>query len=196
MPSPSAPRGAEVRRRLLDAAVRAIPEQGWRGVSTRSLARRAGVVPGLVHYHFDSLEALLREAALGALREELAQGAASLRAAPSLAEGVQLMLGYLDRYSGSDPLSLLFAETYLAATRDDGLRRELAALLADFRGALVEWLSRGGTPAAAATAATLAAALDGLLLHRALDPGLDAATVAPALQRLVDGHDTSDRKEP
>lgn len=196
MPSPSAPRGAEVRRRLLDAAVRAIPEQGWRGVSTRSLARRAGVVPGLVHYHFDSLEALLREAALGALREELAQGAASLRAAPSLAEGVQLMLGYLDRYSGSDPLSLLFAETYLAATRDDGLRRELAALLADFRGALVEWLSRGGTPAAAATAATLAAALDGLLLHRALEPGLDATTVAPALQRLVDGHDTSDRKEP
>src|SRR5690606_38747757 len=84
VPSPSAPRGAEVRRRLLDAAVRAIPEQGWRGVSTRSLARRAGVVPGLVHYHFDSLEALLREAALGALREELAQGAASLRAAPSL----------------------------------------------------------------------------------------------------------------
>jgi len=56
VPGPtSAERGQAVRRRLLDAAAELIPELGWSGVSTRVLAERAAVTPGMVHYHFASL---------------------------------------------------------------------------------------------------------------------------------------------
>ena len=64
--------GDQVRQQLLRTSVELIAERGWTAVSTRILAERAGVAPGLVHYHFASLRALLTEAALGATREAVA----------------------------------------------------------------------------------------------------------------------------
>lgn len=40
-------------------------------------------------------------------------------------EALDLLRGSVDRYTGHDPMSLLFIETYLAATRDEELHREL-----------------------------------------------------------------------
>ncbi len=57
-------RGRDVRLQLLSTAAELIGELGWNAVSTRILAERAGVTPGLVHYHFPSLQALLRDADL------------------------------------------------------------------------------------------------------------------------------------
>lgn len=67
----AADRGGEVRLQLLSAAAELIAELGWTAVSTRILAERAGVTPGLVHYHFPSLQALLRDAALGMISDLL-----------------------------------------------------------------------------------------------------------------------------
>src|ERR1043165_5303191 len=67
----AAERGREVRQRLLTTAVALIPELGWSAVSTRILAQRAGLAAGLVHYPFESLPALLREASLASMREAL-----------------------------------------------------------------------------------------------------------------------------
>lgn len=188
--STAAERGREMRRRLLGAAVELIVERGWGGVSTRLLAERAGVVPGLVHYHFASLHALLAEAAVGAMR--------STAAALGLdREGnvVDLLLGALDGYTGQDPVSLLFTETYLAATRDEELRRAVAGVVAEVRDRLVTRLAEHGVADARATAAVLTAVVDGLLLHRALDPTLTAAAVAPVLRRLVTSGDASGEEE-
>src|SRR5215218_10063879 len=69
MAETAADRGREVRRRLVQAARELVPERGWAAVSTRTVAERAGVAPGLVHYHFASLQALLAEAAVGAMRD-------------------------------------------------------------------------------------------------------------------------------
>ncbi|MGH3925584.1 MAG: TetR/AcrR family transcriptional regulator, partial [Pseudonocardiaceae bacterium] len=168
----AADRGREVRRRLLTAATELIPELGWNGVSTRVLAERAGVTPGLVHYHFPSLAALLREAALGMMREVVAATTPGLATAATVDSGLELMLAALDAYTGTDPMSLLFIETYLAATRDETLRTELAGLLEQFRGALANWLAEHGQDNSQQAAAVLAAALDGVLLHRALNPEL------------------------
>jgi AcrR family transcriptional regulator len=44
---------------LLDAAERLLAEVGYAGVTTRRLAKRAGVNHGLVHYYFGSNENLL-----------------------------------------------------------------------------------------------------------------------------------------
>src|SRR5918997_4977866 len=140
----AADRGRDVRLRLLSAAAELIAELGWSAVSTRLLAERAGVTPGLVHYHFPSLQALLRDAALGMMSDLLSATEFIFDNTRSLDAGVDLMLGSLDAYTGRDPTSLLFTETYLAATRDETLRIELITLVEEFRRKLAGWLDEHG----------------------------------------------------
>ena len=184
MAETAADRGREVRRRLVQAARELVPERGWAAVSTRTVAERAGVAPGLVHYHFASLQALLAEAAVGAMRDLAGGVGALLQQARTPNELVELLMAEVDRYTGTDPASLLATETYLAATRDPGLREQLTAVLDDFRGRIAGWLREHAVPEPDATAAVLAAAFDGVLLHRALAP-LPGAAVAPVLHRIV-----------
>jgi AcrR family transcriptional regulator len=181
----SAERGREVRNRLLAAARALIAEQGWSAVSTRTLATRAGVGAGLVHYHFASLPALLAEAAVGILREVTAALRPLLAEAGTPADAIRLLLASLDEYTGADPASRIAVETYLAATRDPALREAVAGVLDDFRAELATTLRAQGVADPDGTAVVLAAAVDGLLLHRALDAGITAAAVTPVLARLV-----------
>jgi AcrR family transcriptional regulator len=181
----SAERGRQVRRKLTAAAVALIAERGWGAVSTRMVAERAGVAPGLVHYHFASLHALLAESAVGAMRVMLEQVGPLLASARTPREALDLLLASVDAYSGTDPMSRLFVETYLAATRDDQIRAEVASVLMEFRGRLARWLGERGVADPERTTAVLAAAVDGVLLHRALDPGLTAEAVRIPLRRMV-----------
>jgi AcrR family transcriptional regulator len=178
-------RGDDVRARLLAAAAALIPELGWHAVTTRAVAQRAGVTAGLVHYHFGSVQGLLRDAAVAAIDGALAEVADVTTGAGTPEAGVDALLGALDAHTGTDSASLLFAEAFLAATRDTALREALTGLLAGLTDLLATWLARCGHPQPAPTAAVLAAAVDGVLLHRALAPHLTGATVAPPLHRLV-----------
>ena len=102
------------------------------------------------------------------------------------AEGVlTALLGMLDTYTGTDPMSVLFVEAYLAGTRDERLRQEFGAVMADLRRQLAERLAAGAVPDPDATAAVLSAAIDGVLLHRALPPWPDATATAAVLRRLL-----------
>src|SRR5215471_1517003 len=92
-PKTAAERGREVRQRLLSAAVELIPELGWNAVSTRILAQRAGLAPGLVHYHFESLQALLREASLASIGEALQGIDTILDQADTLEAGLDMLIG-------------------------------------------------------------------------------------------------------
>src|SRR5690348_15544220 len=139
MATTAADRGREVRQRLLAAAVELIAERGWTAVSTRVVAERAGVGAGLVHYHFNSVQALLSAAAVGAMRETATMLDPVLEQARTPAEAVTLLLSALDSYTGDDPLSVLFVETYLAATRDPELREAVAEIIAEFRATLAVW---------------------------------------------------------
>ncbi|GAA2060988.1 TetR/AcrR family transcriptional regulator [Streptomyces albiaxialis] len=181
----SAERGREVRQALLSAATGLIAERGWSAVSTRMLAERAGVGAGLVHYHFSSLRALLTEAALDAMRG-LADGLTELLdRARTPEEALDAMLGALDAYDGQDPTSMLFTEAYLAAARDEGLRDGIDALMRGVREEFAAWLDRHGVAGPEETAAVLAAAVDGVMLHRTFTPGLASAAVGPVLRRLL-----------
>ncbi|TDP96511.1 TetR/AcrR family transcriptional regulator [Labedaea rhizosphaerae] len=180
----AAERGREVRRKLLDAAVELIVERGWAAVSTRVLAERAGVAPGLVHYHFDSVQALLTEAATGQMREAAALIGPALAAARTPAEALGLLMASLDSYTGTDPMSLLFVETYLAAARDPQLRQVVAGLLLEFRAQLAAWLAEHDVPDPDTTATVLGAAIDGLVMHRAMDPTVTGDVITPVLARV------------
>jgi AcrR family transcriptional regulator len=181
----NADRGREVRARLLAAARELIAEVGWSGVSTRVLAERAGVRYGLVHYHFESLQALLRQATLEAMADMLGGTAELLGEATSPADGVEAMLSELDRYDGSDPASLLFVEGYLAATRDAELRTGMAELLTTFRTALTTAFGDAGHRSPDGAARLVMAVFDGFILHKGLDPELSAARIAPLLRTLA-----------
>ncbi|GAA1603497.1 TetR/AcrR family transcriptional regulator [Kribbella sancticallisti] len=181
--SPAAARGREVRERLLAAAIELIPERGWTAVSTRVLAERAGVTPSVVHYHFPSVTAVLNEAVVGFMRQALGEVEGVLESAATPVEAVDAMFASVDRYTGADPASLIFVEAYLAATRDEHLRDQVAQILGEFRGRFESWLADHGVPAPEATAAVLAAAVDGVLLHRGL--GGDQPSSAEVLRRLV-----------
>ncbi|XVV07772.1 TetR/AcrR family transcriptional regulator [Actinosynnema sp. CA-248983] len=170
-----------VRDRLLAAAAELITEKGWGAVSTRVLADRAGVGSGVVHYHFDSTQAVLVQASVGALREALSGLPALLESAPDPASALDALLAAVDEAGGQE----LFIETFLAATRNDELRAAVAGVLAEFRATLAAWLAERGVPTPAETAAVLAAAVDGVLLHRALDPELSRAVVVPVLGRVL-----------
>ena len=143
------------------------------------------MAPGLVHYHFASLQALLRAAAIAAISAALGGADPAVQQAPTARQGMAVLLGALDTHTGSDPMSLLFIETYLAATRDDVLRADLTRMLTEFRSVLAGWLRELGHEAPDETAAVVAAAIDGVMLHRALDPALTAAVVVPVLSRLI-----------
>jgi AcrR family transcriptional regulator len=65
------------RERIVDAAVEAFAEKGFRGASTRDIAQRAGTNQGLITYHFRSKDDLWRAAAdriFGQLRSSLTGG--------------------------------------------------------------------------------------------------------------------------
>lgn len=181
----NAERGREVRERLLTAARELIAEVGWSGVSTRVLAERAGVRYGLVHYHFESLQALLRQATLEAMAGMLDGTAALLSEAVSPADGVEAMLSELDRYNGSDPASLLFVEGYLAATRDDELHARMGELVVRFRTALTASFADAGHRSPDAAARLVMAVFDGFILHKGLDPELTGDRIAPLLRTLT-----------
>lgn len=182
----SAERGKETRVRLLDAASQLIAEEGWGGVTTRKVAERAGLRPGLVHYHFSTVTDLLIEASLGQVRREVEGSLAALRHEIDPAAGVEQVLMLAEAYTPDDRTTILFTEVLLAATRHQRLRTELAVLIREFRAALADWLrASAGLADADATALVFSALLDGLVLHRLVDPSLTAQPITGPLRRLV-----------
>lgn len=182
----SATRGEQTRARLFDAAVQLIAEEGWGAVTTRKIADRAGVRPGVVHYHFATVTDLLVDAALDATRRELGRGLDLLREAGDVSTGLQHVLRTVAEYAADEPMTALLSETLLAARRIGRLREELSALLRELRAVTAQWLrSQGRAEEPEAAAIVLLAALDGLVLHLLLDPELPTASLAGPLARLA-----------
>ncbi|NRQ38762.1 TetR/AcrR family transcriptional regulator [Nonomuraea sp. NN258] len=192
MPSASAERGQVTRQRLLEAAIALVGEVGWGGVTTRMVAERAGVAPGVVHYHFSSVTSLLITAGVGFGRVMLDELGTRLAERPGIDEGVDWLLGELSRYTGTDPASLLVSEMFLASTRLPELRERLEELVTRFRSQVAAWLrARGHRGDSEAAATVFAAAVDGLMMHRALDPRLDLTRLAGPLRAMLKEESTA-----
>jgi AcrR family transcriptional regulator len=154
---------ADTRARILDAAVRRIAREGIDEVRIARIATDAGVSPALVHYHFDSREALLVEAL-----EHSYELAGSSRAAAA-AERLATMIDACLPFPGEQRDDwVLWVELWLRAARHP----ELAATAGTLYRRLHEWFEAvltegvaGGEFAAAADPAQLTdrllAAIDG-----------------------------------
>ena len=157
------------RERILDVACELISSHGMDDVRVARIARAAGVSTALVHYHFETREALLGEA----LRHSYARAGAArtaLRAGAGTSSG-QVLAGMIEHCL---PLPgqlerdwVLWVELWLRAVRHPGLQdvaHELYARLHEwFAGAISEGVARGEFHTDDVDAATdlLLAAIDG-----------------------------------
>lgn len=146
----------------------------------------------LVHYHFGTMDALLREAVLARLAPEVEELAEPLLTDGSFADVLHRVVERLDRFDLESEPGILFAEVFLRATRDEilaaALGDEIRAWRTLLEPRLLAAVERGeirrdvdpGT-----LAVIIAATLDGLLLQRMADPDTDPTAVATALARLL-----------
>lgn len=184
--------GAATRERLLRATIELIAQAGWCAVSTRAVAERAGVNQALVHYHYGSVGALRRAAAQAALAATFGPAMARLTETDDPADGLQAALAALGKIDPQAPQSLVVLEATVQAVRDGELGSQVRQLLAAFRAELAARLAaaagRGRLSARVQPdplAAALTALLDGLVLHRLIDPGVDAGAALAAVLALA-----------
>ncbi|MES9536506.1 TetR family transcriptional regulator [Actinomadura sp. NPDC000600] len=190
----SAEQGAATRAAILEATAALIAELGWGRVTMRAIAARAGVPHGVISYHFQGKDDVLRQAAVTATLQALAEPVEALATASSVQEMFEGTLAWFAGGGLEDPSVGLLLETARQSSRDPALREPIAAATREFRAALTELVrrdqERGGVTASApasGTATVVAALLDGLLLHLVMDPELDLAGAVEAVRTLLRG---------
>ena len=189
---PAAERGAATRARLMEAAAQLIAERGWGGVTTRLVAERARVNQALVHYHFGSMDVLLREAAMTRMAPELTAAVGPLTGGGPLASALQEAVASLERFEPGSRSAVLMAEVLLRSTRDPVLADRMGGEIQAFRAALERRLEEASEAGEIRTdvpprvlATIVGATLDGLLLQRMAEADVDPEDVASGLHRLL-----------
>lgn len=184
----------QTRERLLHATVELMAEIGVDRVRTRSIAERAGVNPALVHYHFGSVADLVMEAAQDALLRTLGPSIEAFQSGTTIRASIRAILRWIERHGEEAPGSTILAEAMVKATRNTSFRRWATKASQRFRLIILDKL-RAARDAGEldpeldlpAAAILLAAALDGLLLHRLVDPTLDVMRTDGPLEAMLIG---------
>jgi len=165
----------ERRDLILRATVTVVRDRGFAGTRVSDIAEAAGTSPGLILYHFGSLNGAL-DAALTLLEDEFHD---------DLARGLQEQVGPVERLRHMGDLGAglgpavgdwrLWLELWVRALHDPGARETRESLdrrwRAALRGVIEEGIASGDfSPADADAAATrLASLMDGLAIQLALD---------------------------
>src|SRR6266508_6985190 len=90
--------GGETRRRIIEAALETLKQEGFAGATSRAIARAGGFNQALLFYHFGTLDALL----LAALDHTSAQRLERYRKAVDEAETVEELLAVAARVQAED----------------------------------------------------------------------------------------------
>jgi len=188
----SAQRSAATKERIQKATVELVQEIGWRQVTTRRIAERAGVNQALVHYHFGTVDALLRQAVIAELDQQMAEPIEQMLTSDTPGEGIRRLSDWLRAVDPSSSMAVLSAEVLAFATRDEAVREWMAGLLDTVRTQMsrsIEAAQADGTVradvSAAGVAVVVAALIDGLIFHVLVDPNLRLDDVADTLDTLL-----------
>ncbi len=189
---PRADAQTATRERLITAAAEEIAAVGWDAARTRSVAARAGVNPGVVHYHFDSMEALLLEAAGRAMMTAVAGPAMAILAGSRLVDAVAESLRLFCQMDVTGVEGRILVEIMVQAGRRPDVARMVSEALAGYREAVMERVRRdvaaGALPPGTdpeGMAQLVAALLDGAALHRYVDPEADFGPLLETTIRLL-----------
>jgi AcrR family transcriptional regulator len=127
----------DIRTEFMDAAERLLVEEGRAGISTRRLAREAGLNHGLVHYYFGSVETLML-AVFERFTNRLVERQREMYAAdvPFLAKWRSAM-GFMEEDLAAG-YPKIWAELQAAAMNDPELQRRFRAVYETWRSVLTE----------------------------------------------------------
>lgn len=157
----------ESRTRLLDGALDLLGRSGAAGLTVRATEEVAGLPHGSVRHHFGD-----RASMVAALFEHLADRE-GLPVPGGTALALQHWLG-----AGRD-LTLARYELFLMAARDPSLRAPLVRARERFVAACAQETN-------SASAATIVAALDGLILDALVRGGDEPDRLGPAVERIME----------
>lgn len=177
-------RGSRRREQLLRAGIELLGEVGWSGVTARAVAQRAGTHAGLLHHHFGGLPQFKRGVAAAAVRQLAAPALAQLTTSPDWAAGLASVVRATAQQTDIQA-ARVSAELIAASLHDPEVAELMRGALAEARRELVPWLDRTGATDPEGLAVLVIATLDGLLLHRLVDPGLPLDDVANAAAALA-----------
>jgi len=128
------------RQALMDAAERLLVELGYAGITTRNLAREAGVNHGLVHYYFGSMENLFAETLERFTERLIERQRAMYQADLPFIEKWRTAMRYLDEDLASGYQKVWLELQAMAWNRPD-LRGRVARVDAEWRKVLTEAFS-------------------------------------------------------
>ena len=135
-----APARPDPRQALLDAAERLLVEVGYAGITTRGLAREAGVNHGLVHYYFGSMENLFAETLERFTARLIERQREMYRGDVPFIEKWRTAMAYLDEDLASGYQKVWLELQALAWNRPE-LRARVAQVTAEWRAVLTEAFS-------------------------------------------------------
>ena len=173
----------ERKAELLDTAMRLFAEKGYDNVSVRSVAREAGVAPGLAYHYFDSKQRLF-DAAIGHYAERCSEGmrAALDDGALSLDEKIEGAIAAATDHSAFPHADSLHAEGN--GTLHDRLSLGICeAVRPRMQAALELDAARRGAPAG--DAGLLASMMVHACVGLASGPGMPDAAAADAARRYL-----------
>jgi AcrR family transcriptional regulator len=178
----SLPKGAQARRRVLDAVVDAVAQRGLANLSVAEIGAAAGMSDGHVLYYFGTKDTLFVEA-LKHVEAQLDPARAALTA--STEDPRRRLRAYLALYLPTgprDPRWALWVEVWDRSLTDPDLRTTQLELDARWQHDLTTIIQDGIDaghfhPASVTTAAeAIAALLDGLAIRTVTgDPGTDSS---------------------
>ena len=163
---------------ILETTCEVVIERGFAGTRIADVAERLQVSKSLIHYHFDSKEALLAAAFEHYARKDVAEMLADIESAPTNIERIaRLLENYVPE--GSDDVEWkLWIDAWGEALRNPLMKR-ISQQLDEQSNALLEDLivagneaGEFGCPDPAASAQRITAVIDGLAIQYAAHDGL------------------------
>lgn len=188
----SRPQGKEPvgRERILDAAARLFVEHGYAATTTRSISTAVGIKQPSLYYHFPNKEAMLVELLVATAEPSLMAARALLADAARPAVERLLELVRLDAHllaSGSSNVGSLYLLPETASPQCAPFREMRAELLGIYESLTCAAIADGDADAVAGTrtAALVFSLVEGVILRRGDEPGLDPDVVAQDIARAA-----------
>ncbi len=181
-------RGEARRRDILLATLTLVRSGGVAAVTSRSVARQAGVPLGSLSYYFDGKDDLLEQALLLHVEEEVARmrEICETLAAEGDADPQRAAQAFGEVLREGDLSTIAQFELYLEAGRNPALQRAAARCFAAYEEVVAATLAAAGMPDAESAAPLFVAFADGLGLRQLAAPE-GALKLDEGLMRLFAG---------
>ncbi|GAA2044841.1 TetR family transcriptional regulator [Streptomyces cheonanensis] len=181
------------RTQIVDAAAEVVAEVGYARTSFARIAEKAGISKGVITYHFDSKDEILRQVVTRFFDQGWQHMEDRISAAESAAGQVRAWIGSQLEFFGAHRTQFLAMSDIMANHRTEDGSHAYASELAEEVSALAEILARGQRdgemrpfdPHSFAT--MILHCTNGVLESWAMDPGIDLTTESAALLDFI-GH--------